>query len=150
MSKSLFSCYWYVKDTILKAIHNNKKQNKYFHFVVTDMSKIQFWKQFTTLYHPSELHPRCYWYVKDTILKAIHNHMALRVLKLKVVTDMSKIQFWKQFTTYAIFICFNFCCYWYVKDTILKAIHNSFFLNKNTRSVVTDMSKIQFWKQFTT
>ena len=143
----------------------------------------------------------CYWYVKDTILKAIHNLLPIPLLHnmlllicqrynfesnsqrylvfhkvSPVVTDMSKIQFWKQFTTDAIFICFNFllllicqrynfesnsqhikclfvffqCCYWYVKDTILKAIHNSPSLRSVSSPVVTDMSKIQFWKQFTT
>ena len=118
----------------------------------------------------------CYWYVKDTILKAIHNKYSTSVFIFIVVTDMSKIQFWKQFTTnnnkfrqatLLLLICqrYNFesnsqhphsrefrlfCCYWYVKDTILKAIHNLLLLLFFSYSVVTDMSKIQFWKQFTT
>ena len=37
---------------------------------------------------------------------------------------MTKIQFWKQFTTEASLTSFNNCCIQYDKDTILKAIYN--------------------------
>ena len=140
------------------------------------MSKIQFWKQFTTNAFLAFSLKGCYWYVKDTILKAIHNHSKIVLHLVMVVTDMSKIQFWKQFTTvgfvfvfrlWLLLICqrYNFesnsqqiylalltnsCCYWYVKDTILKAIHNFEHIYLKFETVVTDMSKIQFWKQFTT
>ena len=179
INKQLFEircCYWYVKDTILKAIHNRLNLNTVPVCVVTDMSKIQFWKQFTTNFayiliafmlllicqrynfeSNSQPHPIgtyfircCYWYVKDTILKAIHNIPSTHLSSLSVVTDMSKIQFWKQFTTDIVncpivnmlllicqrynfesnsqrwcnLVCFFRGCYWYVKDTILKAIHN--------------------------
>ena len=67
--------------------------------VVTDMSKIQFWKQFTTEPIGEIAKESCYWYVKDTILKAIHNCIVTPFSPIWVVTDMSKIQFWKQFTT---------------------------------------------------
>ena len=118
-------CYWYVKDTILKAIHNLIWSCPFSSTVVTDMSKIQFWKQFTTLLIALIPFSRCYWYVKDTILKAIHNFVNLT---------------WKVDSS----------CYWYVKDTILKAIHNVRTAFGRSFYVVTDMSKIQFWKQFTT
>ena len=140
------------------------------------MSKIQFWKQFTTtkrrrVKHPTlysicqrynfesnlqlfgcilQLGGSCIRYVKDTILKAIYNANNARYFLQNAVFDMSKIQFWKQFTTasvkgtyanllYSICQRYNFesnlqrhndrrkqvkSCIRYVKDTILKAIYN--------------------------
>ena len=41
-------CDCYVKDTILKANHNNSSQISLNSFAVTAMSKIQFWKRITT------------------------------------------------------------------------------------------------------
>ena len=114
------------------------------------MSKIQFWKQFTTHCYRIYYCYGCYWYVKDTILKAIHNDTKRGKKNVRVVTDMSKIQFWKQFTTGCVHWYTKRSCYWYVKDTILKAIHNPMWCLHLAISVVTDMSKIQFWKQFTT
>ena len=118
----------------------------------------------------------CIRYVKDTILKAIYNGQFKTKVPLQAVFDMSKIQFWKQFTTYIRLhfatgglysICqrYNFesnlqrvcgfllttsSCIRYVKDTILKAIYNTVTLPSFPTAAVFDMSKIQFWKQFTT
>ena len=85
----------------------------------------------------------CYWYVKDTILKAIHNSSSVSIGKLLVVTDMSKIQFWKQFTTtrtienrseLLLLICqrYNF-----------ESNSQLIYIVLNSLPVVTDMSKIQ-------
>jgi len=89
---------------------------------------------------------------------------------------MSKIQFWKRITTWQWvhrfrqrlwLLCqrYNFesesqpykdnpylsqGCDCYVKDTILKANHNSLKLRYQPVSAVTAMSKIQFWKRITT
>ena len=118
----------------------------------------------------------CIRYVKDTILKAIYNYNVLLESVVQAVFDMSKIQFWKQFTTgmlmraqttslYSICQRYNFesnlqhsiffidnhsCCIRYVKDTILKAIYNRSRRYGRKNGAVFDMSKIQFWKQFTT
>ena len=145
--------------------------------VVTDIAKILFWKQFTTwqcnfrrtrwlslilqrYYFESNSQllrcdyirqPSCHWYCKDTILKAIHNNNTTAPCIRWVVTDIAKILFWKQFTTFIILpnsvlglslilqryyfesnsqrnstrqVC-RLRCHWYCKDTILKAIHNS-------------------------
>ena len=160
------------------------------------MSKIQFWKQFTTeilkrfddnrLYSicqrynfESNLQPRvrnldqvsrCIRYVKDTILKAIYNKKKMYILWVVAVFDMSKIQFWKQFTTntemwnrqnalYSICQRYNFesnlqpliriivfasSCIRYVKDTILKAIYNISVYMLIYVIAVFDMSKIQY------
>ena len=114
------------------------------------MSKIQFWKQFTTAYFNSISVRSCYWYVKDTILKAIHNNFKNIQTKLKVVTDMSKIQFWKQFTTVRLFLerwrKLLLICQRYNFESNSQRSYRM----RSALLVVTDMSKIQFWKQFTT
>ena len=191
------------------------------------MTKIQFWKQFTTFLHlafhifrlysvwqrynfESNLQQMkmceingfcCIQYDKDTILKAIYNLLGLMVsvwtlysvwqrynfesnLQLPVywhfatpaVFSMTKIQFWKQFTTFLSILLFTFALYsvWqrynfesnlqlartngvrmnsciqYDKDTILKAIYNYRFELYYYFIAVFSMTKIQFWKQFTT
>ena len=95
------SCIRYVKDTILKAIYNTHSPINCPSEAVFDMSKIQFWKQFTTLIGHNIYFDSCIRYVKDTILKAIYNVAEMMGFPLDAVFDMSKIQFWKQFTTFA-------------------------------------------------
>ena len=170
------NCIRYVKDTILKAIYNVDGAYELPFVTVFDMSKIQFWKQFTTTFRYKDFYKHCIRYVKDTILKAIYNYLILLMAQRITVFDMSKIQFWKQFTTcnlslseikllYSICQRYNFesnlqrritnynrhCyCIRYVKDTILKAIYNHQSKKQECLHTVFDMSKIQFWKQFTT
>ena len=88
---------------------------------VFDMSKIQFWKQFTTGEGLYIIIDSCIRYVKDTILKAIYNDLPITLLVQWAVFDMSKIQFWKQFTTGRTWPEWYSCCIRYVKDTILEA-----------------------------
>ena len=169
-------CIRYVKDTILKAIYNNSYTRNRFVQAVFDMSKIQFWKQFTTLYLKSLsislLYSICQRYNFESNLQLTQPCVS----PFTAVFDMSKIQFWKQFTTgsfskskfvglYSICQRYNFesnlqlldlrycnyqSCIRYVKDTILKAIYNFFDTDYLASNAVFDMSKIQFWKQFTT
>ena len=70
--------------------------------IVSDMSKILIWKQFTTNNGNLFRQWNCFWYVKDTNLKAIHNQQRVYLPKWEIVSDMSKILIWKQFTTVAI------------------------------------------------
>ena len=93
---------------------------------------------------------RCYWYQRYLILKAIHNEWQSMGWNWNVVTDIKDTSFWKQFTTEALPAMFTrpllliskiphfesnsqqemdgvelyFCCYWYQRYLILKAIHN--------------------------
>ena len=122
---SWMDCCWYVKDTILKAIHNFAYAFVLSQMIVADMSKILFWKQFTTLPH--------------TLL--IHNQLLLICQRYYSESNSQPIIY--------IFTIFYDCC-WYVKDTILKAIHNLIGIFQNFMGIVADMSKILFWKQFTT
>ena len=143
---------------------------------VFGISKIQFWKQFTTsltrtispqtLYSvyqrynfESNLQHDCFSiyfrfgcirYIKDTILKAIYNLCIL----------LSKISW-----LYSVYQRYNFesnlqrtsrlgpsrcSCIRYIKDTILKAIYNGCRVDFRKKEAVFGISKIQFWKQFTT
>ncbi len=146
----LLCCIQYDKDTILKAIYNEEQKKLLIRYAVFSMTKIQFWKQFTTtscatpfaslLYsvwqrynfesnlQPREFKvnriPRCIQYDKDTILKAIYNEEQKKLLIRYAVFSMTKIQFWKQFTTAQHDIILPECCIQYDKDTILKAIYN--------------------------
>ena len=118
------NCFWYVKDTNLKPIHN---------YVMTPNSNIQLflirqrYKFETNSQHiPRQKNRRhdCFWYVKDTNLKPIHNTLTetisvtlLFLIRQRykfetnsqpppsqlflsaIVSDTSKIQIWNQFTT---------------------------------------------------
>ena len=120
---------------------------------------------------------RCrFYHVKDTKLKAIHNCLIEIVFFVEVGFTMSKIQNWKQFTTMPFEVPSNFSSvlpcqrykiesnsqliinyllhrhrrFYHVKDTKLKAIHNSNLDSAIRGAVGFTMSKIQNWKQFTT
>ena len=140
------------------------------------MSKIQFWKQFTTQFFKCAVHKRLYSICQRYNFESNLQQATKKATSTLAVFDMSKIQFWKQFTTkhftflfacklYSICQRYNFesnlqralkkglqvwSCIRYVKDTILKAIYNATHLHSFHRRAVFDMSKIQFWKQFTT
>ena len=98
------SCFRYFKVTKMKAIHNFGTNCKFFDRVVSDISKLQKWKQFTTsaraLTSAGWLFPIfqsyknesnsqlvalrphssscCFRYFKVTKMKAIHNHRSIR------------------------------------------------------------------------
>ena len=175
-TRFFFRCIRYIKDTILKAIYNWWTQRKYPSWAVFGISKIQFWKQFTTNFTPEAIKMRCIRYIKDTILKAIYNTEITESFTCIAVFGISKIQFWKQFTTgfseasynrllYSVYQRYNFesnlqlrslsflreaSCIRYIKDTILKAIYNEIRITVIKEIAVFGISKIQFWKQFTT
>ena len=171
-----FWCFRPIKDTILKANHNRVVTNFATPIGVSDLSKIQFWKQITTVtteaiadnavfqtyqrYNfesKSQLilqtlthGQRCFRPIKDTILKANHNEFCEGLTETIGVSDLSKIQFWKQITTQSSVMIRPTRCFRPIKDTILKANHNSMTTLFYPISGVSDLSKIQFWKQITT
>ena len=119
------SCCDQYKDTNLKAIHNVPAVFPTGLHVVAISTKIQIWKQFTTIQQKAP--PRagllrsvqrykfesnsqleddyivgelsCCDQYKDTNLKAIHNNLAAAGVSSAVVAISTKIQIWKQFTT---------------------------------------------------
>ena len=122
---SQLGCITRYKDTNLKAIHNSISEIASARGVVLLDTKIQIWKQFTTvawcaasmqwLYYSiqrykfesnSQLVSRtvqalrgCITRYKDTNLKAIHNVHCRPFARVTVVLLDTKIQIWKQFTT---------------------------------------------------
>ena len=109
-------------------------------------------------------------------MKAIHNLTHRSAPPCSVVSDISKLQKWKQFTTssfdapgrsglFPIFQSYKnesnsqlrilphpgiSRCFRYFKVTKMKAIHNQTGAVTNMEYVVSDISKLQKWKQFTT
>ena len=120
-----FRCIIWYKDTNLKAIHNRFTESLPTLDVVLSDTKIQIWKQFTTLarmtFPSSTLYyliqrykfesnsqpvgqdsgqgTCCIIWYKDTNLKAIHNKPKTDYFPQLVVLSDTKIQIWKQFTT---------------------------------------------------
>ena len=173
---SSFSCIQYDKDTILKAIYNLNKIVVTVGRAVFSMTKIQFWKQFTTarwctqhvpqLYSvwqrynfESNLQPswrrickvlRCIQYDKDTILKAIYNLYRCRCFICVLYSVWQRYNFESNLQRNLLSFLIAHCCIQYDKDTILKAIYNFVIQVRNGQQAVFSMTKIQFWKQFTT
>ena len=144
--------------------------------VVSNGSKVQIWKQITTVGTTMFRHQSCFQWFKGTNLKANHNG-ALRVSGSDfVVSNGSKVQIWKQITTCSIKNSetnelfpmvqrYKFesksqlslvrlkpirCCFQWFKGTNLKANHNSFGGYYLVQFVVSNGSKVQIWKQITT
>ena len=170
------SCICRVKDTILKAIHNRRSIVLWGSYAVFAASKIQFWKQFTTINLEQKSTLKLYLPRQRYNFESNSQLLIKILVKRKAVFAASKIQFWKQFTTHvygslkniSLYLPrqrYNFesnsqqwrnrliliwCCICRVKDTILKAIHNNPVLFDDKEHAVFAASKIQFWKQFTT
>ena len=170
------SCIIKYKDTNLKAIHNYICWRSWNILVVLSNTKIQIWKQFTTLPGSTLVVPQLYYQIqrykfesnsqqqlslpfkltcciikyKDTNLKAIHNTSRPIGLYQRVVLSNTKIQIWKQFTTVTSNCNSSPSCIIKYKDTNLKAIHNNSIPMNVYHLVVLSNTKIQIWKQFTT
>ena len=112
------------KDTNLKAIHNLFAYFLDCPYVVLSDTKIQIWKQFTTVAKKLQNVFRCIIRYKDTNLKAIHNSNRFMHIRRSVVLSDTKIQIWKQFTTHSLDLINMASCIIRYKDTNLKAIHN--------------------------
>ena len=118
---------------------------------VSDISKIQFWKQFTTLIERTnaalEMFPifqrynfesnsqpcrlfrcgcgGCFRYFKDTILKAIHNKMSCAFISFLMFPIFQRYNFESNSQLQTRILTTLKRCFRYFKDTILKAIHNT-------------------------
>ena len=95
----IVGCCWWFKDTILKAIHNCVDRFPCIFSVVADDSKIQYWKQFTTIQGRNRA----------------RSLLLLMIQRYNTESNSQPIS-WKGLT--------KPCCCWWFKDTILKAIHN--------------------------
>ena len=196
------SCINQYKNTNLKANHNRLVLRAFQDAAVSTNTKIQIWKQITTqtsdyafillLYQPIqkykfesksqpevvafEADPGCINQYKNTNLKANHNTRGDPSEFIPAVSTNTKIQIWKQITTYvpprldegtlyqpiqkykfesksqhalSVRNTTRSCINQY-KNTNLKANHNCHLLAKHVLSAVSTNTKIQIWKQITT
>ena len=119
-------CIQWLKDTNLKANHNNKELTLISDTAVFNGSKILIWKQITTHRFFSFRPCCCIQWLKDTNLKANHNHVLPDIIVSDAVFNGSKILIWKQITTVLVMDIVLLSCIQWLKDTNLKANHNLF------------------------
>ena len=72
-SGSLLCCFRYHKGTDFQANHNCCKDRNNISKVVLDTTKVQIFKQITTLIYEGQIHYRCFRYHKGTDFQANHN-----------------------------------------------------------------------------
>ena len=168
------SCLWYVWDTILKPIHNQRYDVKEHGIVVYDMYEILFWSLFTTTTYfdinatrlfmicmryyfeaysqPSSLildkSMSCLWYVWDTILKPIHNVSGPSSVPSVLFMICMRYYFEAYSQPRPSLGRSPLRCLWYVWDTILKPIHNYHFFYVPKAYVVYDTYEIRFCQLF--
>ena len=169
-------CFRYHKGTDFQANHNSNYIGSSHKPVVLDTTKVQIFKQITTVGHRMGLQRCCFRYHKGTDFQANHNGSFVTDVKLDVVLDTTKVQIFKQITTQLSFIfqaCELFqipqryrfssksqqsaatnaastCCFRYHKGTDFQANHNILPSCVALPIVVLDTTKVQIFKQITT
>ena len=94
-----YCCIRYIKDTILKAIYNDRLFLGCCLVLYSVYQRYNFESNLQRIYKLSCCAICCIRYIKDTILKAIYNNKLADIANQYAVFGISKIQFWKQFTT---------------------------------------------------
>ena len=145
-----YGCFQWIKDTNLKANHNNLTSDFRISRAVSNGSKILIWKQITTYTLKLDTYLSCFQWIKDTNLKANHNNLTSDFRISRAVSNGSKILIWKQITTYTLKLDTYLSCFQWIKDTNLKANHNMLSLKWLNFLAVSNGSKILIWKQITT
>ena len=92
-------CFRYHKGTDFQANHNLKECTLFLWDVVLDTTKVQIFKQITTLWIMEKNLTRCFRYHKGTDFQANHNHHGRIDGASLVVLDTTKVQIFKQITT---------------------------------------------------
>ena len=146
----LTCCFRYHKGTDFQANHNSFFASVYSRPVVLDTTKVQIFKQITTLPMVSFTTSSCFRYHKGTDFQANHNASKPSQQPLLVVLDTTKVQIFKQITTTDAVNKVIHRCFRYHKGTDFQANHN--FITKLTKDVlvVLDTTKVQIFKQITT
>ena len=195
-------CFRYHKGTDFQANHNSLLRLMLRLLVVLDTTKVQIFKQITTNCQGSFCKKRlfqipqryrfssksqpslyktlrsvsCFRYHKGTDFQANHNFCVDTFNDLFVVLDTTKVQIFKQITTFDVAITagiqlfqipqryrfssksqlavslrtYRNCCFRYHKGTDFQANHNGQFAGQNFKLVVLDTTKVQIFKQITT
>ena len=171
-----YCCFRYHKGTDFQANHNLVLRGVKFCVVVLDTTKVQIFKQITTMSYICIIFKRCFRYHKGTDFQANNNLLLLMLQRSLVVLDTTKVQIFKQITTsltslltsltlFQIPQRYRFssksqllitpyvkrkCCFRYHKGTDFQANHNALPCSLLTPAVVLDTTKVQIFKQITT
>ena len=169
-------CFQWFKGTNLKANHNDLRYCNWQKDAVSNGSKVQIWKQITTVsqitswyiwlfpmvqrykFESKSQHNSiafstcfsCFQWFKGTNLKANHNYIPLSATVRPAVSNGSKVQIWKQITTNRVTFFLHASCFQWFKGTNLKANHNLTEASPLPVVAVSNGSKVQIWKQITT
>ncbi len=140
---------WY-KDTNLKAIHNPwlMVTNAVLLYYLIQRYKFESNSQHEAV--ANKQLARCIIWYKDTNLKAIHNNALPRNITDWVVLSDTKIQIWKQFTTFSVLEPFFPQLYYLIQRYKFESNSQRLPHLFPQLHVVLSDTKIQIWKQFTT
>ena len=92
----------------------------------------------------------CFRYHKGTDFQANHNMFPAPHGNPYVVLDTTKVQIFKQITTFMSILKFISGCFRYHKGTDFQANHNQLLTLHRLHRVVLDTTKVQIFKQITT
>ena len=92
----------------------------------------------------------CFRYHKGTDFQANHNYVFTIKHWYTVVLDTTKVQIFKQITTYDNGGYADSSCFRYHKGTDFQANHNYLCTLRGLLGVVLDTTKVQIFKQITT
>ena len=143
-------CFRYHKGTDFQANHNRHLCTHTSLRVVLDTTKVQIFKQITTICYLFYFDSSCFRYHKGTDFQANHNTIRSHGVYYKVVLDTTKVQIFKQITTYGNGSPTYLGCFRYHKGTDFQANHNQVLQWPSLYRVVLDTTKVQIFKQITT
>ena len=114
-----------VKDTNFESNSQQSRRRISTAIAVSESQRYKFWKQFTTISHKLITSVWLFLKVKDTNFESNSQPNCSRVKN-------------------------RMCCFWKSKIQILKAIHNTYSVNNEFDTAVSESQRYKFWKQFTT
>ena len=175
-SYECLGCFRYHKGTDFQANHNHSQKRFCTFYVVLDTTKVQIFKQITT---PKDVEPQenslfqipqryrfssksqpkgivyilqssCFRYHKGTDFQA--NHNCARTLKQinRVVLDTTKVQIFKQITTYHLSLRLVATLFQIPQRYRFSSKSQPGTSYKSLDAVVLDTTKVQIFKQITT
>ena len=108
LTTKIQGCFRYHKGTDFQANHNPFFLDSSLALVVLDTTKVQIFKQITTLHACLTHLCSCFRYHKGTDFQANHNLFKSATIPIPVVLDTTKVQIFKQITTYFYFFIYIF------------------------------------------
>ena len=121
---SLRCCFRYVKDTILKANHNDHFNPILLKLLFSICQRYNFESKSQLPEFSEKTLLSCFRYVKDTILKANHNFKSSFRDAFELFSICQRYNFESKSQLQRVRMPHSISCFRYVKDTILKANHN--------------------------